>query len=157
MNAVAVGADVGRSTLYNHFRRKEEVLSASMGPHLDVLADTVRRGGTLPLFNLMQHFWERRRHRAVFSPGPCRNILATDLATRIEGRLEGAGWRIPKPLAARLIADHQLNLIHHWLSHHTALTPTEAVTMLERSSCAIRDAVREAVQSSTNLTAESGS
>jgi AcrR family transcriptional regulator len=150
MNAVAESADIGRSTLYTHFRRKEEVLGASLGPHLDILADSLNPAADDVLVRLMRHFWDGRKHRAIFSPGPCRNILLSLLAERIEQRLEASGWRIPRPLAAQLIADHQLSLIDQWLSRYGSLSPPEVAEILARNAGSLRDSLRNAARHSAS-------
>ncbi len=147
MNAVAADADIGRSTLYTHFRRKEEVLSASMGLHLGILADALDPAGDEQLVRLMRHFWDARRHRAVFSPGPSRNVLAADLGGRVEQRLEASGWRVPKSLVARLIADHQLNVIDQWLSRHSSLQCSDVAAVLARSTRGLRETLRDGAPS----------
>jgi AcrR family transcriptional regulator len=135
MEAVAAAADVGRSTLYTHFRRKEELLTTSLAAHLGDLADSVTPNEGARLGLLMRHFWDNRRHRNIFAPGACRNLLAGALAEMIDRRLRGPQeWRVPRPLAARLIADHQLNLLDRWLSGHAssgapAMTETMAASV----------------------------
>src|SRR5206468_10455039 len=84
MEAVAAAADVGRSTLYTHFRRKEDLLTASMATHLGDLAGSLAAEGEERLGALMGHFWDNRRHRNIFGLGACREVLAAALAEKIE-------------------------------------------------------------------------
>ena len=150
VGAVAAAADVGRSTLYTHYRRKEDLLLASMEMLLAVLADAVSPGDDEELARLMRHFWDNRRHRAIFSPGACRNVLAAALSERIEARLcdpahfGRARWRVPVALAARLIADHQLNLLDRWLSSHNARAPATMAAVMRDSVGGLCATLRDA-------------
>lgn len=148
LGKVAAAADVGRSTLYTHFRRKEELLQASMDHHLNILADTT--GGEVGnLERLMAHFWENRRRRSIFAPGRCRDALASALTDLIERRLgepanDRAGRaRLPVGLAARLIAEHQLAFLHHWMSGQTPLSPPEMASRLAASVTALQASLQE--------------
>ena len=146
MADVAGAADVGRSTLYAHFRRKEELLRASLGQHLGDLAEALEQEPGRRLRLLLGHFWENRRHRRIFAPGASRDVLAAALAERIAARLADPAlfggpprWRVPAALVARLAADHQLSLLDHWLNGHAAVgtsAMTEAMRGSVRALCA---------------------
>jgi len=149
MGKIAAAADVGRSTLYTHFRRKEELLRASMDHHLNILADVVTATGQDALSRLMTHFWENRRRHSIFSPGACRDALAGALAELIEGRLnrpvsrgQQRPWRMPAAAASRLIADHQLNLLDRWMGGHWAIGPPAMAGIMQDSVNGLRSGLQ---------------
>ncbi len=149
IGAVAAAADVGRSTLYTHFRRKEDLLRASMEGLLAGLASIVEPAETDATLRLLRHFWDNRKHRAIFAPGAARNVLAAALAELIEARLRDPAlfapprWRVPVALAARLVADHQLNLLDRWLTGREGPAPAVMAVAMRDSSRALCASLHE--------------
>ncbi|MEA2785869.1 MAG: hypothetical protein QOF71_1973 [Candidatus Eremiobacteraeota bacterium] len=124
---VVAEANVGRSTFYEHFDDKEDLLRASLHPILSVLAEAV--GATREpqrLAMVIAHFGHNRRlARSMMASSP--GLLMTRfLAEVIEDRLAIAarGSRTTRPLLPlALIAGHlaeaQLGLIVAWLTGKT--------------------------------------
>ncbi|HWE45881.1 MAG TPA: helix-turn-helix domain-containing protein [Caulobacteraceae bacterium] len=145
---VAVRADVGRSTLYEHFQGKEAMLAEAMRPLLSVLAEA---GGAAPaalrLDFVVAHFWEQRRFaRLLLATGAWAAILR-ELARHVEARLSRecaqtpGGPTLSRPAAAALIARAQLGLLEDWLvGHHHA-----SVETLTRAMRATTNALIEAL------------
>lgn len=130
---VAARADVGRSTLYEHFQGKEDLLGQAMGPMLAVLASAGGpgdEGGRLEW--VVAHFWDARRLARALLTGGAQPVVARSLAAHLETRLGptpkdtalkgAAAPGLPRPLAASLIARAQLGLLEDWLTgrHHAA-------------------------------------
>jgi AcrR family transcriptional regulator len=110
-------ADVGRSTFYEHFRSKDEVLVAVVEPILAPLARAAAgRGNTARLRAMLDHLWERRAlARHLFEP-PLLARLQRRLAAMIESLAESRGDEmVPASLAARGAAARQLVMLHTWL------------------------------------------
>lgn len=118
---------VGRSTFYDHFRSKDDVLLAVIDPVLTYLANAAcNRLSRAAAISLFRHFWDRRT--------PLRHLLGAPVAMRIERDLtdrigQRRHWSRPadghQVLHAAGIAAAQLAMIRSWLSGQTAL-PAEA-------------------------------
>lgn len=116
---IAQRADVGRSTFYEHFTGKDEVLLKSMEWMFATLADCVLPETPRPALDaLIAHYWENRRlARIVFAP-PIEAKLRRALAGAVEQRLESGPRAIADPAARKIaavrIAAGQLGLIQAW-------------------------------------------
>jgi AcrR family transcriptional regulator len=106
-------ADVGRSTFYEHFRSKDDLLGQSMEGLLRIIADAALPGADeASLTAAVAHFWHNRRlARAVLAP-PLGASVRRQLESLIEERLGGE----PELARARAvqIAAAQLGLLEAW-------------------------------------------
>jgi AcrR family transcriptional regulator len=122
-------AGIGRSTFYEHYRSKDDVLRALMDGMLAELA--VAAAGTAEqrdLRGLVAHFWDNRRlGKAVFGPqlGP---TIRRRLAELIEAR-QGASGRGGRSRAS-FAAAGQVGLLHAWLSGELAADVDEIADAL---------------------------
>ena len=125
--AVTIGeisdkANVGRSTFYSHYTGKQEMLEESLKHPSAGLAACV--GGELTarqLLPLLEHFRGQRAVNRVFFESPVRQLWVASLAGLIEPRLPrpraaGMQQRIPRALAALVVAEMQIALVTHWLT-----------------------------------------
>jgi AcrR family transcriptional regulator len=139
VQSIAAEAGIARSTFYEHFSSKEDVLRASMAQFFVVLARCVSSDDQPPeLANVLDHFWENRRLTdAIFAPTP-RRILALSLSEMVEKRLRERSVELvlPPRLGAIHIAEAQLALVESWLRGRAFADPGDMAAALHRSSLA---------------------
>ena len=141
--AVSVGdivaeAGLARSTFYEHFSGREDILQASMAMFFTIMADCVACDDQpADLVKVLDHFWGNRRLAdAVFSGRP-RVILVRSLSDMIERRLREAGMgtpALPYSLAAIQLAESQVVLVENWLRGRAFCRPEDMAAALHRSS-----------------------
>jgi AcrR family transcriptional regulator len=134
-------ADVGRSTFYEHFRDKDDLLRASLRGILGILADAVEEqadGHRLEL--VLEHFRDNSWLARGLLDGPSSAEVLAVLAGLIEERL--AAWRqktgaaplIPLDLAAAQAAAAQLALVRAWLDRGASCPAAAIAAALHRGA-----------------------
>lgn len=112
-------AGVGRSTFYEHFECKDDLLRTSATPLLSVLADAATFNGNMKhVTMLLEHCTDYPRFARKLIAGSTGRMLRDHLASLIEGRLQRPR---PEPrsspaLVAHFLAAGQLGMIEAWLS-----------------------------------------
>lgn len=132
---VAQRANVGRSTLYEHFATKEALLNASLDGLFGALgAAAAGAADEARLLSLLDHV---RSHAAVARlvlAQPLRSRVARQLAGRTGVALQGHG--VPPggaPLRAIALAEAQLAFIERWLAGSALPAPAAAAELLRLS------------------------
>lgn len=113
-------ANVGRSTFYEHFAGKDDLLSQSLAHPFEVLAATVDPAQSAePLVQRLVHFREQRHWARVLFSGPVRKIMTRKLAEMIAERLTAVmpagASAVPSSVLAFQLAGSHLALIEGWL------------------------------------------
>ena len=116
-NDLAAAARIGRSTFYEHFRGKDEVLLAAMEPVLLTLANAiVGRASRAQLRALLQHIWDRRSLGRIILSSRAAALVQRRLAAMIEARLEApAAKGVPASMVAMAAASAELAVLRMWL------------------------------------------
>lgn len=111
---IVARADVGRSTFYEHFRDKDEILLASMGWMFALLADAVKPDACRDsLIRLATHFWSNRSLARTVLVHPVQPKLERALTAAIEDRLP-IGKAASRRMRAVGIATAQLSILGAW-------------------------------------------
>jgi AcrR family transcriptional regulator len=139
---VAEAANVGRSTFYEHYQGKEDVLAQSLVTVLEPLANAcLAQTPEPPLATVVEHFWDNRQLAKALMAGRARTVMARRLAGLIEQRLEnarpaGRSGRpvIPLSLLAVQMAHGQLALLEEWLSGRYGCTAAQIASALQATS-----------------------
>jgi AcrR family transcriptional regulator len=120
-------ANVGRSTFYEHFENKDDILRRSLRPVFGVLADAIATTGRPEaLEEILAHFRENVRLTRALLQGSTQYLMSTILADLVEERLSALPVAsrdvqplIPVASIAASLAGAQLALIESWLSSKT--------------------------------------
>jgi AcrR family transcriptional regulator len=116
IDAIAAQAGVGRSTFYDHFHSKDEVVVALFDPILLHLANCA--SGRLPQAALRQmtdHLWAGRHRLRPLLDSAAAKPLHRKLAGLIDDRRQRGGGEA-KPLLAAATASGQLAMLRAWLA-----------------------------------------
>lgn len=131
---VIAGAGVGRSTFYEHFRNKDDVLVAVIDPLFIPLAEAAAgRGDLCRLQAMLEHLWEQRAlGRMLFAPA-LLDKLQRKLAAMIAARLEaGEGPVAPVALVAMGEAAGQLAMLRQWMTGEASCPAADLARLLAK-------------------------
>lgn len=155
---IVAGAAVARSTFYEHFSSKEDVLCTSMGRFFEVLARCVsEEDQPTGLINVLAHFWANRRLTDAIFSGTPRKIIALSLSEMVEARLRERSsdkLLLPHRLASIQIGEAQLALVEGWLRGRAPAPVNDVAAALHGSSRALAAAITRMSLLETNGSAQ---
>lgn len=135
-------AGVGKSTFYEHFRGKDDVLLTAMRPILLALATAASgRAARSYVRNMVEHLWERRSVGRSIMDSKAAPIIQRRLADAIAAHGLGGDGVGNASLSAVGIAAAQLAMLRCWLAGHVTVTIDAMTDQLMACSC-LRDANR---------------
>ena len=119
-------ANVGRSTFYEHFKNKDEVLADSIRAPFSAFAHSVDAGAAAGLVPMLDHFWPNRdQARGIFG-GVARRKVTRILAGMLQTQLDARATRrtpdnaLRIKLAALALAEAQIGTLAAWLNGEIA-------------------------------------
>ena len=140
INDILLRADVGRSTFYNHFQDKEDLLLSNVPENimaLDINADALD-------LNLVTMFTDAQYHYALYKAmlgtggisllyERSRKILAQQIWEHVE-RLEENGMMMPAPapIIAQYLSGALWAMFRQWLDDGMPYTPEEMNEMFQQ-------------------------
>jgi AcrR family transcriptional regulator len=116
VGAIVARAGVGRSTFYEHFVDKEDVLAASVRAPLAPLAAAVDDGAPIePILQVMDHFAANGDQARALLAGSARRAMTRVLASMVEARLATRrGQRVRRGVSIAL-SEAMIGSIGTWL------------------------------------------
>lgn len=147
---ILVRSGVSRSTFYEHFNGKDDILSASLKRPFAVLADAIRaRDNTAELVWVLEHFWQNRAVVPAMFKGAGRQVCVTALVELIEERFKQDRVESPNPLvipprlAAVQIAEALLAPVTAWVSEESQCSAQALAQALRQTATAMLAAQRK--------------
>ncbi len=131
---VAGLAGVGRSTFYEHFRDKDDLLRHALEPVFAPLADAaVGNGDADRVRAVADHIEQNRSRTLAMLDGPARGMVERTLAEMILARLADAPAGIDaatQALVAAQLAGSQLGLLRAWLAGGPGACPSSRLASM---------------------------
>jgi AcrR family transcriptional regulator len=146
---VLARSGVSRSTFYEHFRNKDELLAASLEGPFQTLANLV--GGQADVNKvraILDHFWQNRALARSLFQGAALRIVRYTLVMHVENTLSPAQrsrLRIPVRLAAHGLADGLFSPVVAWLLGDAKCSAQELAVALQLSTAAATRALQTGV------------
>lgn len=121
MTDVARSANVGRSTLYQHYKDKDAILLANMAPVLAGLAKAISGAGASgEIAEILSHIWSHRDRGRVVLFGATGQKLENALASQVSEALSNAAGAFRPALSSVFVANQVaasvFSILRTWLA-----------------------------------------
>ncbi|MGA9572752.1 MAG: TetR/AcrR family transcriptional regulator [Lysobacterales bacterium] len=128
VNGIVSTAGVGRSTFYQHFSSKDDILLYSLAWPMSVLAYAAKKNtNKKEIEAILEHFWKNRSlARHVFT-GTTRKVAVKTLAKELEKNAENYPFHISKEFYFEGMAEMLISLITAWLTGRVQCSAEELV------------------------------
>jgi AcrR family transcriptional regulator len=132
---IAARASVARSTFYQHYRGKDDVLADSVARPFAALVGVVDPGAApAAIVPLLHHVWASRAQVGVLVDGGARRAVARVLAAMIHDRIRARRSASARPrrvrLAAIALAEAMLATLVAWLHGDLPATAGELAELV---------------------------
>lgn len=144
-------ADIGRSTFYQHYSGKDDILRISLHGPMSAMAEAVKpESDAENLHSILEHFWENRQFARCILTGTQRKLVIDCLSGLIEQELQKQ-WKsipvaplVPHNLTAASLAEAQMTYVTGWLlgTARCEVTPL-AKSILSGSQAMVKALIRE--------------
>jgi AcrR family transcriptional regulator len=136
--AVIAEAGIARSTLYDHFGGRDDLLLEALKDPLGVVADVAAGGGDADhLARVLTHFRERRKEAADLFAGPLQARILRVLAGQVRERDPD----LSEPASLQL-AGMVLGLVQLWLSGAAPSSAEDLARLLADTAAAQRGVLK---------------
>lgn len=129
-------AGIARSTFYEHYKSKDELLASSLEGPFSILANLV--DGTTTddaLVHILEHFWQNRAMARGIFTGAIRKKVGVTLAGMVQKKLaiQQVDKKLPLPLVSIQISEMLLAPIAAWLTGQVSCNSLGLAEMLRKS------------------------
>jgi len=129
-------AGIARSTFYEHYKNKDELLASSLEGPFSILVGLIDDTTTKEaLVHILEHFWQNRAMARGIFAGAVRKKVAATLANMIKQKIAGQGLnrKMPSAMIGIQISEMLLAPLGAWLTGQVACSSLELAEVLQKS------------------------